>query len=605
MIKRQFDKLLVAGRGRQLLWLAAMIVISYFSLWALSELLFDGDRLKWQDVMALYLDPGCFGGAGSHDGFRLVIVAFGVFLFSALLISVFTNTFDNISEASRRGERRYRLKGHTLFLGNTSRLLEMLQQFTAEHPRDIAVVMTTSDVERLRDLLTPALGVKAMNRVVLYSGERESERSLRSACVAQAAAAYILGEAGEADRDSLNLKCLGLIRNIRKESSGRFDCYLSVENDATLKVVLYDKSKFGNMSLEVINAMEYEAEQLLVDGDFLPAIDPEDSRRSHIVVFGTSAMAAAFARVCAHISHYPNFDTKGVRTRITFVDTDMQRFMDNFIATHDELFALSRRRYVDADGNVEDFVPADDYLDIEWEFIDSYATSQMVDGMVAGWAADSGELLSLAFCDNVAADRIREVLYYGSRGLDASLCVWTPDGSDIVDMALATDMYTAIRCFGSEYNPGADPLFTRRATRGMRVNHIYDMAFGGGGDAEEAWRKLIVAHKYSSIMCANAQSLRERNFAGVQCDSRSVYECEHRRWMLSVLLMGYKALSPDAAAKARAAGQFKTLKNSFIHIDIVPYDHLPEEEKSKDKVIINNFGYISTGSGLCLPNDDK
>ncbi|MDE6137257.1 MAG: hypothetical protein K2F97_07275 [Muribaculaceae bacterium] len=604
MIKRQLDKLLAAGRGRQLVWLAVLIIISFLCLWAFSEFALEGERLRWQDVMALYLDPGCFGGAGPHDAFRLVVVAFGVFLFSALLISVFTNIFDNISEASRRGERRYRLKGHTLFLGNTPRLPEMLQQFTSEHPRAIAAVMTTSDVGRLRDLLMATLGAGAMNRIVLYSGERDSEMSLRSACVAQAAGAYILGEPGETDSDSLNMKCLSIIRNIRRDAQGRFDCYVSVENGATLKVMLYDKSRSDNMSLEIINAPEYEAEQLLVDGDFLPAIGPDDSRRSHIVVFGTSVMASAFARVCAHISHYPNFRTKGVRTRITFVDTDMRRFMDDFIATHDELFAISRRRYVDSGGKAEEFVPADDFLDIEWEFIDSYATSQMVESMVAEWSEDSGEVLSLAFCDEVAADRIREVLYYGSRGLDASLCVWTPDGSDIIDMALSTDMYTGIRCFGSVHNPGADPLFTRRATRGMRVNHIYATAFGNGGDAGEAWRRLIVAHKYSSIVCANAQSLRERSFAGVRCDRRLFYECEHRRWMLSVLLMGYKAMSPGEAAAARAEGRGKELKKRFVHHDIVPYDLLSEEEKSKDRIIIDNFGYISTGSGLIVPERD-
>ena len=66
-------------------------------------------------------------------------------------------------------------------------------------------------------------------------------------------------------------------------------------------------------------------------------------------------------------------------------------------------------------------------------------------------------------------------------------------------------------------------------------------------------------------------------------------EVEHRRWMASVLLMGYSA-APKAARADRS--RFKELKNKeFIHLDIAPYDELAHEA-DKDRLIVENIPYI-------------
>ena len=62
--------------------------------------------------------------------------------------------------------------------------------------------------------------------------------------------------------------------------------------------------------------------------------------------------------------------------------------------------------------------------------------------------------------------------------------------------------------------------------------------------------------------------------------------------MATQLLMGYYA-APSEQRKDRS--HFKELKTKkFIHLDIAPYDELPEEEK-KDTLIMNNIPYIMTG----------
>ena len=86
MFKRRFDKALSEGLGSQLLWLLVAALLAFLLLWGLSCLIFPGWQFGWQDLIALYIDPGCFSGRGEHDWFRLSVALIGVLLFSTLLI---------------------------------------------------------------------------------------------------------------------------------------------------------------------------------------------------------------------------------------------------------------------------------------------------------------------------------------------------------------------------------------------------------------------------------------------------------------------------------------------------------------------------------------
>ena len=97
MLKRKLHKMLSEGEGRQLLWLLIVTVASFIVFTSIVKLFFPGWNFSWQDIIALYLDAGNFSGAGEHDWLRLLIAMVGMFVFSALLISVFTNVFDNVA----------------------------------------------------------------------------------------------------------------------------------------------------------------------------------------------------------------------------------------------------------------------------------------------------------------------------------------------------------------------------------------------------------------------------------------------------------------------------------------------------------------------------
>ncbi len=164
-------------------------------------------------------------------------------------------------------------------------------------------------------------------------------------------------------------------------------------------------------------------------------------------------------------------------------------------------------------------------------------------------------------------------------------------------------MFGCLTCYG-EASPDNDALLLRRSLRGKRVNYVYDKQYGNppATSAEEAWAGLSFAHKLSSIASANSIPLKLRAF-GLEPTQASIdaldddtiealSEVEHRRWMASVLLMGYSAAP---AAERRDRSRFKELKSKeFVHLDIAPYSELAHEA-DKDMLIVKNIPYSVNG----------
>ena len=77
----------------------------------------------------------------------------------------------------------------------------------------------------------------------------------------------------------------------------------------------------------------------------------------------------------------------------------------------------------------------------------------------------------------------------------------------------------------------------------------------------------------------------------------SLSEVEHRRWMMSVLQMGYRAATKE---QRQYRENFKSLKEKeLIHLDIAPYDEIPFEV-DKDEFIVKNIPYIINGSDIVM-----
>lgn len=659
-LKRKFEETLSEGRGMQLFWLLILTAIVVLLFWGIGALVFRD--MNWQDILSLFLDPGCFQGDNDHhDLFRLLATFAGMFLFSALLISVVSNMFENIADSFKNGLSRYRHKDHILILGGGRQLISMISALVddnSEWKNDEIVVMTTQSIDELRTriLTLPFLdGQKEKNlrsRITFYFGERDNENNLTKNGLAQKAKLiFIIGEDQEPDHDSVNIRCCKKLQSICRGTGRTIPCYLIFQDSSTFDVYKYisdaQTSEGTDLRVDVINANEHLAEQVLVadhDGvdevhypkiDYrripLPAggfkmaegIREEDRCFVHFVIIGSTDMAQAMALTAAHICHFPNFKDGQNRTVISFVDTGMKEKMNEFVGSHANLFKLSHYRYITFDENeqshVTEHVPDmayGDFLDVEWEFIDGGIHSPGVRSLLDQWAGESDRSLSLALCLEREEDDTNAALHLPHSIYESGcpIFIHQQDYGDVLSQAKITNQFGNIFTFGTITAIQDDPLFQSRAKKGQLVNFIYNQAFGDikYPDEVSAWYTIPEAHKFSSIYCANALHIRERSFGlGNNSDLSSLtdeqryslFDTEHRRWMMSSLLLGYspvnkagrdawktRRLSADNDKVKAAKDEFKALKSDqFIHMDITPYDDLIPSEKDKDEIILSRI----------------
>ena len=609
MFRRKIDRLLSVGEGKQLAWLTVIVLVLYGIFCLIGRIW----GLDWTDVLTLYLDPGNFPiDHQASDIFSLIVTLVGLLILSAVLISLFSNVFSNIAEAYRKGERRYRFRDHVLILGGGHPLGDMLKALR-ENPdfagREI-LVMTSTDVETLRADMETAIDDAAFcRRITWYRGEQDKREDLLGARASLANCIYLIGEDGEPAHDSLNIGAMDLLKEICGGEGPAIPCYITLEMHSSQDVFQYlPKEGDSRLRVEVVNTSDYLAEQLLVDTPFLPV--PQAGQRLHIVIAGSNRTARSFAAVAAQICHFPDFAASRCRTRITFIDPDIREAMDNFVANRQSLFDLSHYAYVCPDGR-EDHAPKEEYgdfLDLEWEFVDSHLSSPFIREQLEAWAADPAQRLVVALCYEDAAAAFSAALHLPQALYKAGVpvAVYRKDHPELMEKAVATGMFGHICCYG-EAMPGSDALLLRRSERGRRVNYLYDLEYGNppAASAAEAWAGLSFAHQLSSIASANSIPMKLRAF-GLEPTRGSVdaldagalealSEVEHRRWMISVLLMGYRA-APKCERSDRS--RFKELKNKeFIHLDIAPYDELAHEA-NKDRLIVQNIPYIINGEEI-------
>lgn len=564
MLKRRFDKMLTHGMGSQLLMLLFAVVL-FFMFFLLISFIFGWDY-GWQDIIAMFLDPGGFGGHGEHDGFRLIVTLVGILLFSTLLISVVNNIFDNISESAKSGTMRYRVKGHILILGSDPHLLPMLEELRLKETSSTIVVATNRDVEKLSAEVNARFADnRFMNRLVFYRCTWDVMEELKTTRPQYAKTIYVIGEPGESDHDSMNMRCCNHLKAICEQSKKVVYCYVMMENGSTMDMYMKETRCLSteHLKIDIVNTREYAAEQVLVGKDFLPVIKADDPHVSHFVVLGIGGMAKSVAFTVAHNSHYPALEGHIRRTRITIIDKSMRDWMDNLIASRPRLFERSHYTYIAPDGSIAvNHTPeSDDILDIEWEFIDQRDASTSVRQMLEDWASDrEHQYLRLAICHENQSERIASLMHLPHIVYDMSnpipICIYLEEGGEIALRAKETSNYGIIEPFGPAMGSQNDPLFERRSARGISVNAIYLVGKEGIGsfDLLKAWYDAKETDKFASTYCANALHFRWINF-DVTGDREPLYEAEHRRWMMTKLLMGLE------------------------HVGITSYDKVPQWKK--------------------------
>lgn len=646
-VEKHFDRALYKGGAKQFCWLFGILAIATGIGLAFSPL-FHVER--WR-VIELLLDPGSFSGSTENCGnvwFQFIVTLAGAVTFTCLLINAIGNFMERRIDRIRHGNIAYEVDDHILIIGAGSMLINLIKALLEKEEngkRDI-VILTSQDAEEVRAHIFAEIPKEKTNNIYVYYGSRVQKETLNKLDAYQTTAIYILGEDDEPAHDSINMKCYDVLKDVCNRSHRIIDCYMVLDRLTSLQLFYYkqDNPSTDKLRLTVVNSFENAAQRVLIsrnyrDGEFYPPLDrdgihEDDNQFVHFVIVGMSHMGYAMAITAAHVCHFPNFRSKGLRTKITFIQTDIRQEMNFFLSRYHELMKLSYWQYINYENPTHNIVSYPDalyttpttdgkgFLDIEWEFIDSGIETPRVRNYLEQCAEhnNKSELLTIALCDSEPSTNASAALFLPNiiSEKHIPLFVYQPGGDQMMQIIKNTPLYTNIYPFGVKTD-AFDAQYPERVKRGRRIKYLYDLrnrdlAFTKMPTDEELiapWFATQYAFQQSNMYAANSIPFKLRSLSIgshkklIEKEVELLAEIEHNRWNVERLLMGFKpyklternefnAILKAGGKKAKEleAKLKENKKTLFMHNNIAPYDELLTNSKKYDITIVRNIQSI-------------
>lgn len=351
--------------------------------------------------------------------------------------------------------------------------------------------------------------------------------------------------------------------------------------------------------------------------DYRP-ITFESNNVVHFVVFGLSSLSSALVEHAALVAHYPNFiRNHSLRTRITVIDNVINEWSKVFVSRHKPLMENSYYRHIDIakkqcdlhkpmyEGQREDFV------DIEWEFVNGSLHDLVVQDKLQGWADDENQVLSVAVCHNDDSRNLSEATLIADMLCDQEIPVYVKQGSSVMkDIISQSPRMRNVIMIGMK-DCGYDvslPLLKMA----KRVNSVYEYCYNNNiasptegcitapsyiddKEAEACWLNVGKAIKrYSNICNAMTLATKMRSLGHSADETDTFYaitkqeidiiaEVEHNRWNVEELLLGFRPCTDEEQADIEAGISKKgEYKNRLVHYDLRAYNDLRVDDTGKN-----------------------
>lgn len=645
---KKFDKSIYRGAWAQYIWLCGLLFFVWFVLQYISSRYYP-NICNWR-VVELLLDPGSFVDAYKKEGttpFQLITTLIGAVFFTGLLISTVGNTLERRIDRFRNGNVAYEVDDHILIIGAGSMLTNLIKTLLEEKEnlkRDI-VILTSKDAEEVRAHIFSEIPKRESRNIYVYYGSRVRKDTLIKLDAYQTTAIYILGEDDEPAHDSINMKCYELLKDICSRSQRIIYCYMVLDRLTSIQLFYYNPQNpsTDKLRLTVVNSLESAAQRVLVSNEYragerYPTLDRsgihiDDNKFVHFVIVGMSPIGYAMATTAAHVCHFPNFQSKGLRTKITFIQNDIRQEMNFFLGRFSELMKLSYWQYINPENptlNTESFPDAEyadlssdpkGFLDIEWEFIDGGIETPQVRSYLEQCALrnEETEVLTIALCDNDPETNTSAALFLPSIISEKQIpvFVYQPGGDQMLRLVKDTAPYTHLYPFGMKTN-ALDKQYQERQRRAKRINLLYKLEDEGkpftkmpeDSELVAPWFAKQYAFQQSNMYAANSIPFKLRGVSlGIEeklTDDKDIdilAKIEHNRWNVERLLNGFRPyklrerLTFKAILERDDAESINSLKATlnknketlFIHKDIAPYEELTGKSKKYDIAIVKNI----------------
>lgn len=607
-----------------------------------------------------FIDPGNQHISTSSQGrswVALIAVA-GVFLLNGLLVSSIISWLDKRKERWEKGMEPYKSflkrRKHYVIIGGSDMVGEIVEQIFEKENKKISrlpyvLIQTSSDVEQFRHKLFSMFDTEQQKNIIICYGNRNVEQDIEQLQLNKAIEVYIIGEESRTDdmesyHDTMNMKCLTLIHenveNVKdfevvKDDKGkvtednRLVVRLMFEYQTTFNVFQYseisDKIK-ERINFKPFHYYEMWAQRVLVckepdaesEYEYLPlegldGIKKDDSSYVHLVVVGMTRMGTALATQAALMAHYPNFVTKKIRTKITFIDENADKEKDFYIDRYDSLFALSNWQYkemVRAENGSDELetiythTPSEidhlggDFLDVEWEFIKGDLVKLELQNYIKE-CVNKTEKLTIAICKDEPSVCVAtalnmdwkiyknalQVLVY-NRYDDALIKAISPTEnskffSPFGDKLKAFGM--AAKCYSDDILQDSDFLvgeFEWVYSRGERREPETLTGY---------WSNVYASNTiWTKLRCVDMMN-DEISFE----DAEILSEVEHNRWNIEKLIMSYRHLTKEEQdVVCKDSNKKNEYKSEMAHRDICSYKRLQvidEKNLDKDRDFVKNY----------------
>lgn len=353
--------------------------------------------------------------------------------------------------------------------------------------------------------------------------------------------------------------------------------------------------------------------------DRLP-ITADSPQHVHLVIFGMSAQAESLAIHTALIAHYSNYcHDHALRTRITLVSDAQDDFL-NFQQRYHNLLVHSYRRSVlttDDDITCDTLSPKyqgqrDDFVDIEWEFVNGRSHDNNLLHKLQLWAQDEMQQLTLAFCYPDDQRNLCEALSLSPLH-DTPIWVRTRDDTAL-QLVKQSGLHPGLTAFGMTSSTLPDMRrFIRMAQcisyayRRMRETSDEEQARGlspiaiateipTAADLSAVWneRSIPTQKLWSNIYHAftlttkmhslgHADDEWQTLFAISEREVESLAEVEHNRWSVEELILGYRPTTDDEHRQILQNISLRgTLKQQLAHDDLRSYRELGCDETDRN-----------------------
>lgn len=347
--------------------------------------------------------------------------------------------------------------------------------------------------------------------------------------------------------------------------------------------------------------------------NYMPLEGPDgirinDDNYVHIFIVGMSRMGVAMGVEAAHLAHYPNYEQKKIRTKITFIDKNADEEKDFFMGRFKELFALSHWRYGTIDNKEQltwckQHIPTgfeylgNDFIDIEWEFINGGIETSSIQNYIYN-SCNPLAKVTIAIClpesnrSHAAALYINKKIYESDSLLQ--VLVYNRYGSSIMNTFKGNvSQYPykgKLKAFGSSANCLAIEYLKTSELIGKYIgiaynetNKINNITYTGKSKVACRWSNIYNGNtlwtKLRSIGFFNHDFMDDKKFIEVLAD------VEHNRWVVEQLIMNFRPLTYEEQTKEKQDNNKNKsiLKSKMAHIDICSNKKILEIDKDVRK----------------------